>query len=154
MIMLVTGLLISGSASVILIAEWSDFVRVAALNERSLSDKDEIGVAIGGDHAMVTYDVSAGEITLFLVNTGEHKLNTTNYEFLVDGEAPTSASGTILPSGTDWLPGYLAEVVLTDTNWNYTDGDDISVFFVGTSEPVNGIVHTVTTNAEVRLNGV
>lgn len=154
MIMLVTGLLISGSASVILIAEWSDMVRVAALNERSQSDKDEIGVAISGDHAMVTYNASAGEITLFLINTGEHELNTTNYEFLVDGEAPTSVSGTVLPTGTDWLPGYLTEVVLTDTNWNYADGDDISVFFVGTSEPVNGIVHTVTTNAEVRLNGV
>ena len=154
MIMLVTGLLISGSASVILIAEWSDMVRVAALNERSQSDKDEIGVAISGDHAMVTYNASAGEITLFLINTGEHELNTTNYEFLVDGEAPTSVSGTVLPTGTDWLPGYLTEVVLTDTNWNYADGDDISVFFVGTSEPVNGIVHTVTINAEVRLNGV
>ena len=154
MIMLVTGLLISGGASVILIAEWSDMVRVAALNERSQSDKDEISVAISGDHAMVTYDASAGEITLFLVNTGEHELNTTNYEFLVDGEAPTSVSGTILPTGTDWLPGYLTEVVLTNTNWNYSDGDDISVFFVGTSEPVNGVLHTVTTNAEVRLNVV
>ena len=154
MIMLVTGLLISGSASVILIAEWSDMVRVAALHERSQSDKHELGVAISGDHAMVAYDATAGEITLFLVNTGEHELNTTNYEFLVDGEAPVSASGTILPSGTDWLPGYLAEVVLTDTNWNYNDGDDVSVFFVGTSEPVNGIVHSVTTDAEVRLNVV
>jgi len=154
MIMLVTGLLISGSASVILIAEWSDMVRVAALHERSQSDKHELGVAISGDHAMVAYDATAGEITLFLVNTGEHELNTTNYQFLVDGEAPVSASGTILPSGTDWLPGYLAEVVLTDTNWNYSDGDDVSVFFVGTSESVNGIVHSVTTDAEVRLNVV
>ena len=154
MIMLVTALLISGSASVILISEWSDTLRAAALNERSLSDKDDVGVAIGGDHAMVSYDSTAGEITLYLVNTGEYELNTADYEFYVDGDAPTSTTGTVLPSGTEWLPGYLYEVVLTDTGWSYADGDDVSVFFLGLSETINGNAHSVTASAEVRLNAV
>ena len=67
---------------------------------------------------------------------------------------PLRLQAPFFPLGQIGCLGTWLEVVLTDTNWNYTDGDDISVFFVGTSEPVNGIVHTVTTNAEVRLNGV
>jgi hypothetical protein len=44
--------------------------------------------------------------------------------------------------------------VLTDTGWSYTDGDDVSVFFLGLSETINGNAHSVTASAEVRLNAV
>jgi hypothetical protein len=46
------------------------------------------------------------------------------------------------------------EITLTDTSWSFSDGDDVSVYFIGISESINGYTHSATTNAEVRLNAV
>ena len=101
MIMLVTALLISGGASAVLISEWSDALRVVQGNERVSSDKDDVSVALAGDPAMVAHNTTASTITLYFVNTGKFDLDTANYEVLIDGEAPTSTSATVQPSGTD-----------------------------------------------------
>ena len=152
MIMLITALLVSGGAGAVLVSEWSDAVRVVQVNERAASDKDQVSVELTGDPAMVPYNTTSDTITLFLLNTGEYNLDTTDYQVLVNGEAPTSTSETVLPSGTDWNPGDLLEVVLTDTSYAFSDGEDVSIYFVGLSESVNGHTHSATTNGEVRLN--
>ena len=40
--MLITGLLISGGASAVLISEWSDAVRVTQINDRAAADQDDV----------------------------------------------------------------------------------------------------------------
>lgn len=152
MIMLITALLISGGAGAVLVSEWSDAVRVVQVNERAASDKDQVSVELAGDPAMVPYNSTSDSITLFLLNTGEHNLDTTDYQVLVNGSPPTSTTESVLPSGTDWNPGDLLEVVLTNTAWTFSDGEDVSIYFVGASETIRGHTHTVTVNAEVRLN--
>jgi len=152
MIMLITALLISGGAGAVLVSEWSDAVRVVQVNERATTDKDHVSVALAGDPAMVAHNTSANTITLYFLNTGKYDLDSTNYQVLINGDAPASTSETVLPSGTDWNSGDLLEVVLTDGNWTFSDGEDISVYFIGVSESVSGHIHSATTNAEVRLN--
>ena len=152
MIMLITGLLISGGASAVLISEWSDAVRVVQTQERASADKDDVSVALAGDPAMVAYNSSADTITLFFLNTGAYDLDTTTYEVLINGAAPNSTTETVLPSGTDWNPGDLLQVVLFNGSWNFQNGQDVLVYFVGVSESVSGHTHSATTNAEVRLN--
>jgi archaellum component FlaG (FlaF/FlaG flagellin family) len=152
MIMLITALLISGGASALLLSEWSDAVRVVQINERASNDKDDVSVALAGDPAMVAHNTTANTITLYFLNTGSYDLDTSDYEVLIDGAAPTSSTETVLPSGTAWNPGDLLEVVLTDSGWSYSDGEDISVYFVGVSERINGYTHSATASAEVRLN--
>ena len=152
MVMLITALLISGGASALLIAEWSDAVRVVQVNERASDVRDGVSVALSGDPAMVAHNTSSNTITLYFLNTGSYDLDASNYEVLIDGSAPASSTESVLPSGTEWNPGDLLEIVLTESTWNYADGEDISVFFVGVSERVNGNTHSATTSAEVRLN--
>lgn len=152
MVMLITALLISGGASALLIAEWSDAVRVVQVNERASDVRDGVSVALAGDPAMVAHNTSSKTITLYFLNTGSYDLDTSNYEVLIDGEVPPTSTETVLPSGTEWNPGDLLEIVLTNSTWTYADGEDISVFFVGVSERVNGNTHSATTSAEVRLN--
>jgi archaellum component FlaG (FlaF/FlaG flagellin family) len=154
MIMLVTALLISGGASAVLISEWSNALRTVQVNEQASATEDGVDVALAGDPAMVAYDATLKTITLYFVNTGEFDLDTTSYEVLIDGSPPTSTSESVQPSGTDWNPGYLLEITLTDTSWSFSDGDDVSVYFIGISESINGYTHSATTNAEVRLNAV
>ena len=154
MIMLITALLISGGASAVLISEWSNAVRVVQTNERASADRDDVSVALAGDPAMVAYNSTAKTITLYFVNTGAYDLDTTTYEVLVNGVAPNSSSESVLPSGTEWNPGDLLQVVLTNGSWTFLDGEDISVYFVGLSERVAGYTHSASTSAEVRLNVV
>ena len=156
MIMLITALLISGGASAVLIGQWSDVVSVAQREDRASLGEGQVGVALAGDPAMVAYDTTLNTITLYFVNTGEHALETSPYDVRINGDAPTSSSVSVSPSGTVWEPGYLLEVTLTNTSWSGTlnDGDDVSVFFIGLSEPLNSHRHSVTTNAEVRLHVV
>ena len=152
MIMLITALLISGGASAVLLSEWSDAVRTVQTNERASSDKDDVSVAMAGDPAMVAHNTTSSTITLFFLNTGMYELNSSTYEVLINGAAPTSTTQTVLPSGSEWNPGHLLEVVLTDTSWSFSDGEDVSVYFVGISERVNGFTHSASTSGEVRLN--
>ena len=152
MIMLITALLVCGGAGAVLVSEWSDAVRVVQVNERAASDKGQVSVELAGDPAMVPYNSTSDAITLFLLNTGEHNLDTTDYQVLVNGDPPTSTTESVLPSGTDWNPGDLLRVVLTNTAWTFSDGEDVSIYFVGASETIRGHTHTVTVNAEVRLN--
>lgn len=152
MVMLITALLISGGASALLIAEWSDAVRVVQVNERASDVRDGVSVALAGDPAMVAHNTSSNTITLYFLNTGSYDLDVSNYEVLIDGAAPSSSTESVLPSGAEWNPGDLLEIVLTESTWNYADGEDISVFFVGVSERVSGNTHSATTSAEVRLN--
>ncbi len=83
---------------------------------------------------------AADTITLYFLNTGSYDLDTSNYEVLIDGEAAHEHRNRF-PSGTEWNPGDLLEIVLTNTTWNFADGEDISVFFVGVSERVSGNTH-------------
>jgi archaellum component FlaG (FlaF/FlaG flagellin family) len=152
MVMLITALLISGGASALLIAEWSDAVRVVQVNERASDVRSGVSVALAGDPAMVAHNTSSNTITLYFLNTGSYDLDTSNYEVLIDGEVPPTSTEAVLPSGTEWNPGDLLEIVLTNSSWTYADGEDISVFFVGVSERVSGNTHSATTSAEVRLN--
>ena len=152
MIMLITALLISGGAGAVLVSEWSDAVRLVQVNERASTDKDHVSVALAGDPAMVAYNTTADTITLYFSNTGKYDLDTTNYQVLINGDAPTSTAENGLPSGTDWNSGDLLEVVLTNASWSFVDNEDVSVYFVGVSERVSGHTHSATTNAEVRLN--
>ncbi len=152
MIMLVTALLISGGASAVLISEWGDALRVVQINERASSDKDDVSVALAGDPAMVAHNTTASTITLYFVNTGKFDLDAANYEVLINGDAPTSSSATVQPSGTDWNPGYLLAITQSNNRWSFSDGDDVSVYFIGVSERVNGYTHSAVADAEVRLN--
>ena len=152
MIMLVTALLVSGGAGAVLVSEWSDAVRLVQVNERATSDADHVSVALAGDPAMVAHNTTANTIMLYFLNTGKYELNTTNYQVLINGAIPTSSTESVLPSGNDWNSGDLLEVVLTNTSWSFSDGEDISVYFIGVSEPVSGHTHSATASAEVRLN--
>ena len=154
MIMLVTALFISATASSVLISAWSDSLRVVQTNGRSDMVADHVDAEIVGDLGMVSYDTTTDTMTIYVSNTGEYTLSTTDFEAYVDGAVVSTTSTSVLPSGTDWVPGTLLEVDLTNTSWTYTDGTDVTINFIGISEMIQGRTCGFTLNAEVRLNVV
>lgn len=152
MIMLITALLISGSASAILISQWSGAFNIAQQQNRALIGPEKVSVALSGDPSMTSYNTTANSITVYLVNLGLYDLNSTTYEVFIDGAPPTSTSTNIIPSSSDWQTGYLLELTMTDSGWTYNDGDDISITFVGVTERYNGQTYFALAAGEVRLH--
>jgi len=153
-IMLVTALLVSGSVSAILITQWGEVIRTAQTQDQAQTAIDSTDVDFAGDPAMVLWNSANDTMVLHFVNTGEVALDSSLYEVIVDGESPASTTERVLPSGTDWEPGFLLQVFATNSSWSFSTGDDASIFFVGVSERVGGFSHSATTNVEVRLNVV
>ena len=157
-IMLISALLISSSASAVLIQEWSSTSRVIQQQQRGLQLSEELSIDFAGDPMNVNIDrtPSPDEITLYALNTGEHPMDTSEMEILIDGLIiPSSGvATTILGGGTDWNPNVLLQIELSNTTFNsYSDNDDISVFITASSESVSGMTGSASFGLEVRLNG-
>jgi len=156
MIMLVTGLLIAGGAGVLLIDQWEQATRNMQTNEQKRAEAENYDISFAGDPMMVSFDTNTGgsnEITFYVQNTGLSEMSTT-YQVLINGNEPASTSESVVPSGSDWVPGSLLEVTVGDSSYSsLNDGDDILIFFIGQSErsPL-GFQHVVTMDVEVRLN--
>ena len=159
-IMLITALLVSSSVSAVLIQEWSSTSRIIQQQQRGLQLTEELGIDFAGDPMNVNIDRSGTEheITFYVLNTGEHPMDQTKFQVLVDGLAIPNTAVSIsfvgTPTPTEWNPNVLIEVAVTNTSFNsYTDNTDISLFVTATSEVVSGVSSSASFNQEVRLNG-
>ena len=72
MILLVTSLLISGAASVVLLESWGDVAQANGKNNRGKVADAETDVSFSGDRGDTLLDTSGAnqEITLYFQNTG------------------------------------------------------------------------------------
>ena len=152
-IMLITALLISGSASAILISEWGKAASVVQQSERKSSLASDVSVTFAGDPAMVAYDDSTlqHELTFYVLNDGEVEMSDV-YEVYVNGVAPSTKTETVKPSGTAWEPGYLLEITVSDASIAYGDTDDVTLYFIGLSESHGSYTFSASLSQEVRLH--
>jgi archaellum component FlaG (FlaF/FlaG flagellin family) len=155
-IMLVTALLVSGAAGTILIEEWGSAVKAISKNQQKSEHEGMVSIDFAGDPMMVVMDsASNNDITIYVLNSGEIEMNTTNFLILIDGEEPTSTSTSISPTGTAWLSGYVMEITLSDAGYaSYVDRQDIQLFVTATSEPFAGNTYSSTFSKEVRLHEI
>lgn len=154
-IMLITALLISGAASIVLVEAWSGTAdTIGKQRDKNIIDSDtDIGIA--GDPGAVKYDTGAtpDEITFYIQNTGNNILDETSLGIWVDGISVTaSIVDTFVGAGvTEWAPGELVEVIVDDSSWAYTTGTEVTISVVVNSEVSNGVKGTASFNELVRL---
>lgn len=154
-IMLITALLVSSSASAVLIQEWSSSSRVIQHQQRGLQFSEELGVDFAGDPMNVNLVPLTDTITFYILNTGEHTMNETKMEVLIDGLSISSSEVTtsFVGSATDWHPNVMVEVEVSNSSFSsYNDGDDISIFTTVVSDSVSGMSASASFGVEVRLD--
>ena len=154
-IMLITALLVSSSASAVLIQEWSSSSRVIQHQQRGLQFSEELGIDFAGDPMNVNLVPLTDTITFYILNTGEHTMNETKMEVLIDGLSISSSEVTtsFVGSATDWNPNVMLEVEVSNLSFNsYNDGDDISIFTTVVSDSVSGMSASASFGVEVRLD--
>ena len=159
-IMLISALLISSSASAVLIQEWSSTSQVIQKQQRGLQLSEEVAIDFAGDPMNVNIDRSGADhqITFYILNTGEHPMDETQMQVLIDGlsvpAVGVTASFLGTPTPTVWDPNVLLEVTVSNNTFNsYTDNTDISISVTVASEFVSGISSSASFNQEVRING-
>ncbi len=155
MILLVSSLLISGVASVVLIESWGEVAIATGINTSAEVADSETQVDFSGDRGDVLLDTSGSnqEITLFFQNTGVRNLDRNEISIFIDGLTATQVGGlTLHPSSGVWAPGSVLEITVSNTNFNYSDGDTATVTIIVSSEVSSGLRGTDSTSAEVRLS--
>ena len=149
-IMLVTALLVAGSVSTFLIAEWGDVARSMEMERRAQAIDAETDVSLAGDPGNVRYSLT-GQMQFYLMNSGTAVLEEGTMLVLVDGVQQTSNVTTTVLNGGDWSAGEVVQVQVADNTFTYTNNSEIMVTVVVSSEVVNNVRGTDTLDAEVRL---
>jgi len=149
-IMLVTALLVAGSVSTFLIAEWGDVARSMEVERRAQAIDAETDVSLAGDPGNVRYSLT-GQIQFYLMNSGNAVLDESTMVVLIDGVQQTSNVTTTVLNGGDWSSGEVAQVQISDNTLTYTNNSEVVVTVVVSSEVVNNVRGTDTLDAEVRL---
>ena len=155
MIMLVTSLLLSGAASVVLLESWGSVAESSSNNTSSRVADAETDVSFGGDRSDILLDTSGAnqEITLYFQNTGIRPLDKSSFTIFVDGvSSSTTGAATLYPANGVWAPDYILEVTVTDASFNYADGDIATVTIVAQSTIREGVKDTASETAEERLS--
>lgn len=155
MIMLVTSLLLSGAASVVLLESWGSVAESSSNNASGRVADAETDVSFGGDRSDILLDTSGAnqEITLYFQNTGIRSLDKSSFTIFVDGvSSSTTGAATLYPANGVWAPDYVLEVTVTDASFNYADGDIATVTIVAQSTISEGVKGTDSETAEVRLS--
>ena len=149
-IMLVTALLVAGSVSTFLIAEWGDVARSMEMERRAQAIDAETDVSLAGDPGHVRYSLT-GQFQFYLMNSGTSVLNDSTLVVLVDGVQQTANVTTTVMNGGDWSAGELLQVQVVDNTLTYTNNSEVMLTVVVSSEFVSNVRGTDTMDAEVRL---
>jgi archaellum component FlaG (FlaF/FlaG flagellin family) len=155
MILLVTSLLISGAASVVLLESWGQVAEASGTNAKEKVADAETDVSFSGDRGDVLLDTSGAnqEITLYFQNTGIRVLDTNSFTIFVDGvSSSVVGSATLYPSNGFWATDYVMEVTVTDASFSYSDNDLVTVTIIAQSTVTDGVKGTDSETAEVRLS--
>ncbi|MAL51082.1 MAG: hypothetical protein CL991_00250 [Euryarchaeota archaeon] len=149
-IMLVTALLVAGSVSTFLIAEWGEVARSMEMERRAQAIDAETDVSLAGDPGHVRYSLT-GQIQFYLMNSGTSVLDDSTLVVLVDGVQQTANVTTTVMNGGDWSAGELLQVQVVDNTLTYTNNTEVVLTVVVSSEFVSNVRGTDTLDAEVRL---
>ena len=155
MILLVTSLLISGAASVVLLESWGQVAEASGTNAKEKVADAETDVSFSGDRGDVLLDTSGAnqEITLYFQNTGIRVLDTKSFTIFVDGvSSSVVGSATLYPANGVWATDYVMEVTVTDASFSYSDNDLATVTIIAQSTVTDGVKGTDSETAEVRLS--
>ena len=155
MILLVTSLLISGAASVVLLESWGQVAEASGTNAKEKVADAETDVSFSGDRSDVLLDTSGAnqEITLYFQNTGVRVLDKDSFTIFVDGvSSSVVGSATLYPANGVWATDYVMEVTVTDASFSYSNNDLATVTIIAQSTVTDGVKGTDSETAEVRLS--
>ena len=97
-------------------------------------------------------NVDPEDITFYLQNSGTQTLDTSSVGVSVDGVSiPTTDITVAVLGGGDWASGQVVSVNVEDSDFAFSDGDEVKVSVVVMSEQSRGVKGADTLHGTLRL---
>ncbi len=154
MILLVTSLLLSGGASIVLLQSWGDVAKASGDNASGRLADAETDVSFSGDRSNTLLDTTGAdqEITLYFQNSGIRPIDKSSFSIFIDGiSSSVVGSATLYPPNGAWASDYVLEVTVSDSSFAYSNNSLATVTIVVQSTVSDGVKGTDSETAEVRL---
>ena len=153
MVMLVVALLVSGVAGVVLVDSWGDISRTLGKQRIKAEMDASTQIDFSGDPMNSIYvNVDPEDITFYLQNSGTQPLDTSSVGVSVDGVSiPTTDITVAVLGGGDWASGQVVSVNVEDSDFAFSDGDEVKVSVVVMSEQSRGVKGADTLHGTLRL---
>jgi len=153
MLMMVVALLVSGIAGVVLVDSWGDISQTLGKQRIKAEMDASTQIDFSGDPMTSIYvTVDPEDITFYLQNSGTQTLDTSSVGVMVDGVSiPTTDITVSVLGGGDWASGQVVSVNVEDSDFTFSDGDEVKVSIVVMSEQSRGVKGTDTLHGTLRL---
>jgi archaellum component FlaG (FlaF/FlaG flagellin family) len=153
MLMMVVALLVSGIAGVVLVDSWGDISQTLGKQRIKAEMDASTQIDFSGDPMTSIYvTVDPEDITFYLQNSGTQTLDTSSVGVMVDGVSiPTTDITVSVLGGGDWASGQVVSVNVEDSDFTFSDGDEVKVSIVVMSEQSRGVKGADTLHGTLRL---
>lgn len=153
MMMLVVALLVSGIAGVVLVDSWGDISQTLGQQRIKAEMDASTQIDFSGDPMNSIYvTVDPEDITFYLQNSGTQTLDTSSVGVSVDGVSiPTTDITVSVLGGGDWASGQVVSVNVEDSDFAFSDGDEVKVSIIVMSEQSRGVKGVDALHGTLRL---
>ncbi len=151
LIMLISGLLVAGIVTTLLIASWGGLANSVETAQTQVEANSKTSAVLASDPMQVSWNQSACNLTIHIQNTGNLELLTDNIGVIVNGTASTVTQAQLLGGSTIWMTGEVVELSICPPSITMTAGQEIIVTVIVQSEYYQGIAGQHSFSEVVRL---
>ena len=151
MIMLISGLLVAGIVTTLLIASWGGLASTVETAQTQVEADSKTRAALASDPMQVSWNQTSCNLTLQIQNSGSLELTTENLGVIVNGTGTTITQTQLLGNSTVWVSGEVAELYVCPTGITMVAGQEVIVTVIVESEPYQGIPGQHSFSEVIRL---
>ena len=151
LIMLISGLMVAGIVTTLLIASWGGLATSVDTVQTQAEADAKTEAALTSDPMQVSWNQTSCNLTLQIQNTGSIELVTDNIGIIVNGTGSTITQAQLLDNSSVWVTGEVAELNICPTGITMTSGQEIIVSVVVHSDLYQGISGQYSFSEVIRL---
>jgi archaellum component FlaG (FlaF/FlaG flagellin family) len=151
LIMLISGLMVAGIVTTLLIASWGGLANSVDTVQNQAEANSKTNAALASDPMQVSWDQPSCNLSLHIQNTGALELLDSEIGIIANGTASTVNQTRLLGNSSTWTSGEVLELQVCPSGVTMSAGQEIIVTVVVRSEHYQGISGRYSFSEVVRL---
>ena len=151
LIMLISGLMVAGIVTTLLIASWGGLANSVDTVQNQAEANSKTNAALASDPMQVSWDQPSCNLSLHIQNTGSLELLDAEIGIIANGTASTVNQTRLLGNSSTWTTGEVLELQVCPSGVTMSAGQEIIVTVVVRSEHYKGISGQHSFSEVVRL---
>lgn len=151
LIMLISGLLVAGIVTTLLIASWGGLANSVDTVHNQAEADSKTKAALASDPMQVSWDQASCNLSLHIQNTGALELLDGEIGIIANGTASTVNQTRLLGNSSVWTSGEVLELQVCPSSVTLSVGQEITVTIVVRSEHYQGISGQYSFSEVIRI---